>query len=57
VIQALHRVAQFRGPEGDRHASVLGWIVGGKAEGIGVMECDGPIIHDEASRFVPHVVM
>ena len=57
VVQALHRLARFPGAGGDCHASLLGWIVGGRAEGIGVVEADGPIIHDPTSRFVPHVVV
>jgi glutathionylspermidine synthase len=57
IIQALHRLPVCPGPAGDAHASVIGWVVAGKAEGIGVLEADGPIINDRVSRFVPHVVM
>jgi glutathionylspermidine synthase len=57
VIQALHCLARFPHAGGHSHASLLGWIVGGRAEGIGVVEDNGPIIHDPTSRFVPHVVL
>ncbi|MCC7275274.1 MAG: glutathionylspermidine synthase family protein [Alphaproteobacteria bacterium] len=57
VVQALHRLATFARPGGESHASVTGWIVAGRAEGIGVLESDGPVIDDETCRFVPHVVL
>ncbi|TAJ97414.1 MAG: glutathionylspermidine synthase family protein [Reyranella sp.] len=56
VVQALHRLPTFRSATQTRHASVMSWIVGGAVEGIGILESDGPIIFDEYSRFVPHVV-
>ncbi len=56
VVQALHRLPTFGEATRERHASVTSWIVGGKAEGIGILESDGPIIIDEYSRFVPHAV-
>lgn len=56
VVQALHRLPAFPGPAGAIHASVSTWIVAGRAEGLGVLEDDGPIINDLTCRFVPHAV-
>lgn len=56
VVQALYRLPTFPGSARARHTSVTSWIVRGRPEGIGILESDGPIIFDEYSRFVPHVV-
>lgn len=56
VVQALHRLPTFDGSMRTRHTSVTSWIVRGQAEGIGILESDGPIVFDDYSRFVPHVV-
>jgi glutathionylspermidine synthase len=57
VVQALHRIAHFPEAAEACHASLSGWLVGGKPEGIAILEGDGPIIHEDTSRFVPHVVL
>ena len=57
VVQALHRLPVFPRPGGEGHASLMGWIVGDRVEGMAVMESDGPIVHDATSRFVPHIVL
>lgn len=57
VVQALHRLPVFVRRGGQSHASVCGWIIGGEPAGLGIMEADGPVIHDATSRFVPHIVI
>jgi glutathionylspermidine synthase len=56
VVQALHRLPTFARSTHTRHASVTSWIVAGRPEAVGILESDGPIIFDDYSRFVPHVV-
>lgn len=56
VVQMLHRLPTFGVAHRARHVSVTSWIVRGRAEGLGILESDGPIIFDAQSRFVPHVV-
>lgn len=56
IVQALHYLPAFERAGRPVHASVGGWIVDGRAEGIGVVEDDGPIVISERCRFVPHLV-
>lgn len=56
IVQALRYLPAFERDGRPVFASVGGWIVDGRAEGIGVVEADGPIIISERCRFVPHLV-
>lgn len=56
IVQALHYLPAFERNGRTVRASVGGWIVDGRVEGIGVVEDDGPIVISERCRFVPHLV-
>lgn len=57
VVQALHRLPVFTHRGSERHAAVGGWIVDGEPAGLGILEGDGPIIHDATNYFAPHIVI
>lgn len=57
IVQALHYLPRFDRSGVPVWATVGAWIVGGRPEGIGVLEAPAPIIQDHASRFVPHAVV
>ncbi|MBY0277387.1 glutathionylspermidine synthase family protein [Candidatus Binatia bacterium] len=58
IVQAYRPLPTFRDERGHVvHAQVGAWAVAGRPAGIGVVEGDGPIITQDASRFLPHVIL
>lgn len=58
IVQAYRPLPTFRDEHGRVHHAQLGaWTVGGRPAGIGVVEGDEPIITQDTSRFLPHLVL
>jgi len=58
IVQAYRPLPTFRDEQGHvHHAQVGAWMVAGRPAGIGIVEGDEPIITQDTSRFVPHLIL